>query len=192
MFNIRAFIAIEFDQFIKEYLWEQLQLIKEYTGKGNFTSQDNFHLTLNFLGEITPAQIGNVKEAITSAIINRQPFILKLHMLGQFSRGNKHILWVGTNKSTELEAVFNSLKNTLESYGFPIEKRGLNPHITLGREVALKVDFEQLYQKIAIEPKEIYIDKISLMESTRIDGRLKYNSVYTKTLVTVNTYNYIY
>lgn len=180
MFNIRAFIAIEFDQFIKEYLWKQLQLIKEYISKGNFTSQDNFHLTLNFLGEITPTQIDKVKEAITSVAINLQPFILKFHRLGQFCRGNTHILWVGTNKSTELEATFNSLKNALESYGFLIEKRGLNPHVTLGREVVLKVDFEQICQKIAIQPKEIYIDKISLMESTRIDGRLKYNSIYTK------------
>jgi RNA 2',3'-cyclic 3'-phosphodiesterase len=180
VFNIRSFIAIEFDQYIKEYLWNQLQLIKEYTSKGNFTSQDNFHLTLNFLGEITPTQIEKVKDAITSVAINLQPFILKFHGLGQFSRGNKHILWVGINKSTELEATFSSLKNALDSYGFLLEKRGLTPHVTLGREVVLKVDFEQIFQKFAIEPKEIYIDKISLMESARIEGRLKYIPIYTK------------
>lgn len=180
VFIMRTFIAIELDKLIKEYLWEQLQSIKEYISKGNFTSQENFHLTLNFLGEVTPNQIDILKEAINSVAINLQPFTLKLDRLGQFCRGNTHILWVGTNKSTKLEAIFNSLKNTLESYGFLMEKRGLNPHITLGREVVLKVNFEQLYHKIDIQPKEVCVDKISLMESTRIDGKLKYIPIYTK------------
>ena len=179
---MRVFIALEFDKFIKEYLWKQLQLVKEYISEGNFTSQDNFHLTLNFLGEVTSNQIDKVKKVITSVATNLQPYTLKLNSLGQFCRGNKYIIWIGTDKSTELEVTFNNLKNELESYGFLIEKRSLNPHITLGREVVLKVDFEQICQQVAIEPIEIYIDKISLMESIRIDGKLKYNPIYTNNL----------
>lgn len=181
---MRVFIAIEFDNLIKEYLGEQLQLIKGYINKGNLTNQENFHLTLNFLGEVTPNQIDMLKTAISSATTKQRPFVLKFNKLGQFSRGNTHILWVGIDKSTELEEMYNTLKNSLETYGFPTEKRGLNPHITLGREVNLKVAFEELNHNIHIQPKEVSVNRISLMQSTRINRDLKYIPIYTENLQT--------
>lgn len=177
---MRVFIAIEFDKPVKEYLWKQQLLVQEYSTKGNFTIQENFHLTLNFIGEASPNQIEMLKGVINSTALSRHPFILKLDRLGQFSKGNTKIIWVGTKKSAELEATYNSLKNMLEHYGFLTDERGLNPHITLGREVVLKVDFEQLYRNINIQREEIFINKLSLMESTRVDGKLKYISIYTK------------
>jgi RNA 2',3'-cyclic 3'-phosphodiesterase len=177
---MRTFTAIEFDKEIKNHLWEQLQAVKNHVVKGNFTNQENFHLTLNFLGEVTTNQITLVKESINSAAIGRQPFKLKLDRLGQFNRGNKSILWIGIKKSPELEAVFNRLKEELLSNGFLLESRGLNPHITLCREAVIKCSFEQLSREIVIQPIEISVDKVSLMESTRIEGRLKYIPIYTK------------
>lgn len=177
---MRTFIAIEFENYIKEYLWAQQQLVKEYSQKGNFTRLENFHLTLHFLGEVSPQQIESLKKVIQATVLHQQPFSLQLDRLGQFSKGNTQIIWVGIKKSIEVEGIYDRLQNELAGCGFPKEDRGLKPHITLAREIVLKGNFNELSQQIQIQPKEIFVDKLSLMESTRVNGQLAYIPIYSK------------
>jgi RNA 2',3'-cyclic 3'-phosphodiesterase len=177
---LRVFIAIEFDKSIKEYLFTKQMHLKEYAAKGNFTIQENFHLTLNFIGESSPQQIEKLKEVIDTAIVNVLPFKLVLDKPGQFSKGNTKIIWVGTKKSNELDSMYGDLSKSLEQYGFKKDERGLSPHITLGREVVLKADFAEIIKAIHLTPEEISVDKLSLMESARVNGILKYIPIYTK------------
>ena len=49
---MRTFIAIEFDKETKNNISNLQNAIKADCKKGNFTTKDNLHLTLHFLGEI--------------------------------------------------------------------------------------------------------------------------------------------
>lgn len=177
---MRVFIAIEFDHAIKEYLSEKQAILREYASKANFTLKDNFHLTLNFIGEMESSGVENLKRIIDDTASGREPFKLNFERLGQFPRGGKSIVWVGIAKSTELQSIYQILKGLLFQKGFPVEERALSPHITLAREAALKTGFIELSSKIHIEPLEIHVNKLTLMESTRIEGRLAYVPVYSK------------
>ena len=54
---MRTFIAIRFDEAIKEKITEVQDKLRDAAEKGHFTDRDNLHLTLIFLGEVSPNDI---------------------------------------------------------------------------------------------------------------------------------------
>lgn len=180
---MRVFIAIELDENIKEYIFQNQKIVKDNSIKGNFSRKENFHLTLRFIGEANVKQIDVLKKTIDETAKITSSFEMQLGGLGYFSRKNRKIIWLGiSNGKKSLQQLFDILENNLEEYGFGRDERGLNPHITMARQVILNTDFELLAEKVKTEEIEIPVKKISLMESTRVDGKLTYRPIYTKYL----------
>ncbi len=175
---MRVFIAIEFTDDIKQFLWEKQQEVKKYCTKGNFTYKENFHLTLRFIGEVEQKELLKLRAAIDEAASSESPFELVLEKLGQFPRGSRRILWIGLKHSGKLQQLYQTLENTLERQGYEKEERGYNAHITLGREVQVE-NLEVLDKDVVIEPQVLFVKGISLMESARVEGRLTYRPIYT-------------
>lgn len=173
---MRVFIAIEFDDSIKKYLSEKQQEVMQSCIKGNFTHPGNFHLTLRFIGEVAPPALTKLKKAVDATSAGLQSFELILDELGQFPRGSRKILWIGLKPSRELQRLYKALEVSLEEQGYPEEGRGYNPHITLGREVLVEDD--PTVQHIHIRPEKIHVKGISLMESTRVEGKLVYRPIH--------------
>lgn len=177
---MRVFLAIEFTEEIKEYLYKTQQRVKKYSSKGNFANKDNFHLTLRFIGEIKENELNKLKEAIDNTALNQEDFQLRFNELGQFPRGNKRIIWVGLKPEERLDLLYSHLESQLEKHGYPKEERKFVPHITLGREVFLEKEFKEIESQIMMENMEMNVHKISIMESTRINGQLTYIPIYVK------------
>ena len=75
-----------------------------------------------------------------------------------------------------------SLEKSLMRQGFPRERKGLSPHITLGREVDLTERFDAIKEQIPLEKREIKVAKISLMESKRMGQKLVYKPIFVQLL----------
>ncbi|WP_432402666.1 RNA 2',3'-cyclic phosphodiesterase [Wukongibacter sp. M2B1] len=180
---MRTFIAIELGDELKDYILKKQQVVKNNSEKGNFSIRENFHLTLKFIGETNNLQIDALKEAIDITTKEFASFRLKLGSLGHFSKKNKKIIWIGISEGEiVLQQLFDILENNLDKQGFEREERGLNPHITIARQVVLKRDFDKISKEINMLHKEIPVKKISLMESTRVNGILTYRPIYIKLL----------
>jgi 2'-5' RNA ligase len=183
--GMRVFIAIELEDWLKEYIYEKQKDIKRNSIKGNFSRKENFHLTLRFIGEADEEEIERIKKAIDRTAETSKPFNMQLGKLGYFPRKNKKIVWAGiSNGQKKLRNLFDILEINLEKQGFDREERGLKPHITIARQVRLKIDFDNLAEKINIESLNIPVEKISLMESTRVNGKLTYRPIYVKEINT--------
>ncbi|WIF95362.1 RNA 2',3'-cyclic phosphodiesterase [Caminicella sporogenes] len=181
---MRVFIAIELSDDVKDYIEKRQKIIKKYSEKGNFSYRENFHLTLRFIGEVDYDEIERIKTAINETACINKEFYLQLGELGYFPRKNKKIIWIGINKGHKnLRSLFNDLEKNLVKQGFNREERGLKPHITIGREVIMRNEFDYIKKQVNIEPLKILVDKISLMESTRINGKLTYIPIYTKNML---------
>ncbi len=89
---LRTFICIEFpESVVKEVARIQSLLDKKFIGK--FTELENLHLTLKFLGEISPKQLEEVKLALS--LIEFHQFNAHLSSIGVFSyRTNPRIIWI--------------------------------------------------------------------------------------------------
>lgn len=176
---MRVFIAIEFSKEIKDYMYRVQQELKASMEKGNFSNVENFHLTLRFIGEVPQDKILSLKQAIEKTAANIVSFKLDTDTIGFFPKGNKKVIWMGIKKEKALlEKLFSSLEGELEKIGIKKEEKPFSPHITLVREAILKEDFKILEGNTKLEKREICVENISLMESTRVNGKLTYIPIY--------------
>ena len=176
---MRVFIAIEFSKEIKDYMYRVQQGLKANMEKGNFSNVENFHITLRFIGELSQDKILPLKQAIEKAACNSVSFKLQTGTIGFFPKGNKKILWMGiTKEKALLDKLFLSLEGELEKIGIKKEEKLFSPHITLVREAILKEDFNMTKQNTILENREICVENISIMESTRVNGKLTYIPIY--------------
>lgn len=180
---MRVFFAIEFDDKTRAYIKSVQSMIRENSIKGNFSHEENFHLTLRFIGEVDENQLISLKSALNRAIEQTSPFSINFNKLGFFSREGKKIVWMGIkNEDKCLDKLYKALEDHLVSEGFQREERGYSPHITLSRETILKQGFDEQLKNIKVSSAEIGVSKISLMESVRVDGKLTYRAVYVKSI----------
>jgi len=173
---MRLFIAINFIEEIKDQLCGAINHLKEYAAQGNFTRCENLHLTLVFIGET--ARVNEVIRAIDT--VQAQPFTLNIGGLGKFRRDGGDIYWKGAEKTQELIFVYQQLFDALTKVGFHLENREYKPHLTLGREVILQEDFDRNAFEKDIPMMSMKVEKISLMKSERINGKLAYTEIYAK------------
>ena len=166
---MRLFVAINFTDDFKSAIISAREHLKAASTHGNFSRDENLHLTLAFIGE-TP----NVRSAITAiSRISHPPFDIKLERPGRIGR---NLYYIGLSKNDSLTLLAEKVSLSLEACGFSLEKRAFLPHITIGREV------ERGVTDIPLEQKTMTVNRISLMKSERINGRLTYTEIYGKNL----------
>jgi len=173
---MRLFLAINFSAEIKAAIANARDALKGAAVRGSFTFDENLHLTLVFLGECDGRQAETVKAVMDGVAFN--PFTLALGKVGCFKRDGSDTWWIGLKDNPALSALQSDLTERLRRAGFAIEARKYTPHITLGREVKLLAGFiPPQAPQTAFEVKSI-----ELMKSERINGRLTYTSIYTKSI----------
>lgn len=170
---MRLFIAINFNSDIKEYLYSIISLLKENNIRANFVSKDNLHLTLIFIGK--SKKVNLIKNTINN--LNFNNFYITTNKLGFFLNKKGDILWIGLDKNEALTSIYKKLYLELKTQTFKIDNRKFKPHITLGRKTILPKSFNMDSFQDKIKNKNILIDKISLMKSEIINGKLIYNEI---------------
>lgn len=109
---MRLFIAIHFSSEIKNTLLSAIEELKEQTVSGNFTSPENLHLTLAFIGESD--RVSEIRTVIDRCAA--PPFEMAVAGTGHF--GN--IYWAGIERNPKLKALAESLQAELRQSGFEI------------------------------------------------------------------------
>ncbi|MEQ8369707.1 MAG: RNA 2',3'-cyclic phosphodiesterase [Alphaproteobacteria bacterium] len=109
---------------------DRLQAVQTAMPGARWVSRENFHLTLAFLGDVPPARLDDLDEALSDA--RGGLFNLALCGLDLFSRGGlPHTLWVGAERTPPLLDLQRSIERSLARSGFTFEKRKFRPHVTL-------------------------------------------------------------
>ena len=168
---MRLFFALNFTPETKARLAALRDELRGKSAGGNFSADENLHLTLVFLGECDSLQLAAAKTALDSLRVT--PVEIKLDSLGRFRRDGD-IWWVGLAENRELLALQRDLSNKLISAGFKLEKRKYSPHITLAREVITGAE------PWKIEPLCETVRAVDLMRSERVRGKLTYTAIHSK------------
>ena len=169
---MRLFIALNFFLETKSHLIFLRDELRSQSAHGNFSLPENLHLTLAFLGECDARQTAAVKKAMASVAFS--PLEITIDHLGRFRRDGGDIWWCGVKEAPTLMHLQRELIERLLVAGFALELRRYSPHITLGREVITDA------APWKVEPFGDIISHIDLMKSERIQGKLKYTTIYTK------------
>lgn len=177
---MRLFIAINFEEHIKNPLQDIITELKKSSIQGKFVNKENMHLTLEFLGEINDNKVEAIKNAMDQ--ISTKSFSMELSGIGYFKRREGNIYWVGVKENDILYKTQAELHNMLLGKGFDLEDRQYKPHLTLGRKVKMDETFNSETLLNDIEQLTINVDKIDLMKSENINGKLIYSVIYSKLL----------
>ncbi len=175
---MRIFIAVDLSRECKGYISSiQREMERELEQKGTKVPEENFHITLEFLGETDECGLKLIESAMDD--VKADQFDLRINgRIGSFRRGiNKgRVYFIQIDHSRELEEMQWRLHQALKERGFRLEERPFKPHITLFRNAYMKGDIE------VFRPFKDHIDSIKLMKSERIRGRMAYTPLYVKSL----------
>jgi len=167
---IRLFIAINFDEATKTRLAALRDELRDKAANGRFSTPENLHLTLVFLGESDERQTAAAKAAMDA--VSFGPLAVTIDRVGRFRRDEGDIWWAGVRENKELLNLHADLTNKLTEAGFKLESRKYSPHITLGRKVVTNEPPRD------IKPFSETISSIDLMKSEHIRGKLIYTAIH--------------
>lgn len=175
---MRLFTAITFNDEMKDYLMEIANKLKLLTVGGSFSLRDNYHLTLNFIGETE--RINEVREAMQRAVEITDPgcILLQTGEFGRFKRREGDICYISVKKDPALLMLQRELTGRLKEAGFKIEDAEYKPHLTLSRRTVFADKFDERLFRDSITGKTMVSERISLMKSERVKGRLTYTEIY--------------
>jgi len=131
---IRSFIAfdIEDENIIRELSRVQSALLE--TGADlKLVEPKNIHITIRFLGEITPAMIDKVYGEMGKVTFS--PFDIEIRGLGAFPNlRHINVIWAGIRRgSNELRSIYYQLEPNLQRLGLKLDDKGFSPHLTIAR-----------------------------------------------------------
>jgi 2'-5' RNA ligase len=125
---IRLFVAIEFP----EELRRRLAMIATGPREARWVPEENFHLTVRFIGEVNEDAMHEIVPALGEVL--SEPFELTLAGAGHFESGGRvRTLWVGVEKNPSLVALRDRIESALVRAGLSPERRKFAPHITIAR-----------------------------------------------------------
>lgn len=170
---MRIFYAVNFDNNVKAALSTNLIEVKKHTLKGNFTSTENFHVTLLFIGECENNQITTLMQIADRAAsrINTPHINATIAGLSSFARVGEELLWVGieTEPKDILHKMSEILVEEIQKSGIKLkgDNKKFTPHITLARKVEFWRMSSKDICKVNFDSIHCQINSITLMESVQ-------------------------
>lgn len=173
---MRLFIAIELPRSFKQELARVQKEVKQMSCGGRFVPQENFHVTLHFIGESN--DLAGAVAAMREAVRGIRTFTLHLGKYDCFDKnGSKTSFLAVKGELDELERLYESLQCALYDNGFSRERKRFRPHITLGRNVEHDELVTAELQRLSPNAS-MTVQGITLFESARQDGKVIYNPLH--------------
>ncbi len=180
---MRAFIALDLPLNIKNAVSEIQGKLKALLPKISWTKPENLHITLKFLGEISPKQSGDIKQIITEVTKTTSVFKIKFETLSVFPDIKRpRLIWIGTNQvPPELKQIVEQLELKIARTGIPKENRQFSNHVTVGR-IKNNIDPAELEEALNKVRGDLINRNLALHESlagqsATIIGGLEFDAV---------------
>lgn len=121
----RLFVALSLPEVVTDAL---TQLQSDLRG-ARWLPEENFHLTLAFIGEVDRHGFNEIASALGA--IDPPAFSLRLKGCGFFGDSKPRAVWVGADANPALLHLQSKVEVALKRVGIAIEKRKFRPHVTL-------------------------------------------------------------
>ncbi len=162
---MRLFLAITLDNNIKDELCMVQKRLQIAGVKGNFTTRENMHLTLAFIGEYSePEYVSDVLSQV-----DLEPVRLVIDGFGSFG----DLFWIGIKEDKGLLTNVKRIRRALADNAIPFDKKKFLPHITIAR----KIRYEKSFPTDAPFPAAMDVEYITLMRSDRGKSGMIYTVV---------------
>ncbi|MFT6406762.1 MAG: 2'-5' RNA ligase [Arenicella sp.] len=175
--TIRSFVALPIPRETANQLGDLAAKMsyQDKSGAVRWVDQENYHVTLAFLGEQHEAGLEVLAEQLDYHI-RQVEFQAELSHLSPFPETRPKLIAAMVNRSNEIKCLHRQVISAIKSADMLIDKRKFIPHVTLGRyrhsrnvfagSIPLNVSFEPL------------IDEVVLFESVLTTTGAEYEPIY--------------
>ncbi len=156
----------------KEFV-KRAHLVKRRLGElePNFrlVSNENLHLTLKFLGDVSGEQVEAVREGyqeLSESRLLSSPQRIVFDVLGAFSSWKRpRVIWLGSSARCEELIEFSRKADSLfQEIGFVSEEREYKPHVTIARSRRQVKPFSvKETERVVVEPVSLPVSASSLI-----------------------------
>lgn len=150
--------------------------------------QDNYHITLKFLGSVTDATCRELSNSLQVAQLPEGAIPFRLTGTGAFPGMNRPaVFWIGFDiDSDRVGALFRAIESLAALHGFDPEGRDFVPHLTVARVRDRKRPSRELIDLLQRHSEFLFgascFDRVVLYESTLLPSGPLYRELATRTL----------
>ena len=187
MDTVRTFIAIELPADVRARVAQHIACLRHELPdvRASWSREDNLHLTLKFLGNVSVAVIPKVSNAVASATKSVSSFEVTFSGCGAFPpHGRPGVLWIGTQASG-LPILHAAIENGLAEAGFPRESRPFHPHLTIARlrHPQGARQLAELHKSLGFPPIEVEVSEVVVFKSELLKDGSKHTAISRHELV---------
>jgi len=160
----KIFVGIDLPVKVKKRLVEKIEKWEKLPIK--WIKEDNFHITLVFLGYIEDVDLSRICASISDAVKDIDTFDVNLDKieLGPTQGREARLVWFSGQASEELKNLQREIEKAIGI--FSAEKKEFYPHVTLGRIRAGKWKTLKEIPKIEESFKvSLSVDSVSIFDS---------------------------
>ena len=151
--DMRLFLSINLSEEMKDALISVQNTMYDRGVRGNYTSEENMHLTVAFIGEYPDPE--RVLDALSC--VSFSPFEITLEGVGCFG----DLWWSGLRDSAALSSVVRRVRRSLAENAIPFDRKRFSAHITLLRKASGKMP------SLSVRPVSMDVGAVSLLRSDR-------------------------
>jgi 2'-5' RNA ligase len=133
---LRSFIAIEIPAEIQKKILRETADLRRLLDKPliRWVPQENIHLTMKFLGDVSPANLESLVHQLIPEIGKLPAIDISVRGLGAFPNQRRpRVVWIGVEAPKELDVISEVIESVASRFGFARETRPFSPHLTIGR-----------------------------------------------------------
>jgi len=132
---LRVFIAVETPLPIRQAIFVQTESLRGALGDlVRWAPVENMHLTLKFIGDVSPANVELLSQMLTAETMGCAPFRMQIGGLGSFPTSRRaRVIWVGIQAPAALASLQRGIQSAAARLGYESETRPFSPHLTIGR-----------------------------------------------------------
>jgi len=185
---LRSFIAIEIPTDVQDAMDRSTAALKKALARPlvRWVAAHNVHLTLKFLGDVSPANLELLAQALKFEAGQHASFSLSIGGLGVFPNLRRpRIVWIGIEAPAALQALQRGIEAAAARLGYEPENRPFSPHLTIGRvnQNASAAEVQQI--RAALEQTRVgalgavTVEAVQIFKSDLQPGGAVYTHLYT-------------
>lgn len=187
---LRAFVAVEIPHEIQQNIHKETANIRKEIGElVRWVPPQNMHLTLKFLGDVSPSSVEFLMQMLRKEAENVDCLNIRMTGLGSFPNLKRpRVVYIGIQAPAALESLQRGIESASRRLGYESEERSFSPHLTLGRVKQQVTALDQQKIRRLIEGTQVdvlgtaRVDSVHLYKSELQPGGSVYTRLYSAPL----------
>jgi len=132
---IRTFIALPLNENLRQSLSTLQSELKTVSTGVSWVAQQNIHLTLLFLGDISEDMVIPLSKTLDMVGNNNAPCAIDVNGIGFFGKAlSPRVIWAGLHGELQhITVIQKQIAAAVQAVGCQYDKKPFKPHLTIGR-----------------------------------------------------------